>query len=278
MARKTDQRGRSKNDAPHVRLYHGLMATTAWRHTSLGARCLLLEIVRRWNGGNNGEIFISVREAADLLGVHRNTAVKLFHELDDKGFTAITSVGHFKVKGGPATARRLTWIRWNNQPPTREYDRWIAPVGNKTRSQINDGMVTRIVTGVGKSPQPVTPDVTTATETSHVSSTARGCETVTLVSSHRLDETEPVSEQRKHTENGERRFPDLLDGEAIDQLRERLTTYLDTASIGAQSRLAETARIPSGTLSKFKDGRGLPAAHFVNLQLALTDAQRRDAA
>lgn len=278
MARKTDQKGRSKNDAPHVRLYHSIMATTAWQHTSLGARCLLLEIVRRWNGSNNGEIFISVREAAGLLGVHRNTAVGLFHELDAKGFTAVTSIGHFKVKGGPATARRLTWIRWNNQPPTREYDRWLAPVGNKTRSQINDGAVTPVVTGSGNITQPVTPDVTATTETSHVSNPPSGCETVTLVVSHRLDETDPVSEQRKHAENGERHFRDLLDEEATDQLRERLTAYLDTASVGAQSRLAETARIPSGTLSKFKEGRGLPAAHFVNLQLALTNAQRADAA
>ena len=69
---------RNKNQEPcykvrqaerHVRLYHSMMKTDAWKSLSCVARCLYIEIERRYGGpgSNNGRIHYSIRDGAAAL-------------------------------------------------------------------------------------------------------------------------------------------------------------------------------------------------------------------
>jgi Predicted transcriptional regulators len=69
-----------------VQLPEWLLGTPAWCGLSVGARALYIELKRRFNGGNNGNLRLSHREAAALLGLHRNSIGKLFRELEGAGF------------------------------------------------------------------------------------------------------------------------------------------------------------------------------------------------
>jgi hypothetical protein len=266
MGKNMDHKGRRK-EPRHIRLYHSIMAAPAWRAASCGARALLIELVARHNGANNGELFISTREAADLLNVHRNTAARLFHELDELGFTAITEMGMYRVNGGPATMRRLTWLAGAGYPPTRDFEKW-RPAGNKSLAQFRSTPGTTIVPMMETGSDLGTTIVPGSTETSHVSNPDLGTTDGTLLVCHRQGRSEGASDQRKQANSANGVSSDI-DDDTLADLRQRLISYLAGAPVGAQSRLAEAAAIPSGTLSKFKDGRAISAHHFVNLQLQL---------
>jgi hypothetical protein len=69
-----------------VQLPEWLLSSAAWRSLKPGPRALYVELKRRYKGSNNGNIRLSHRDAATLLGVHRNTVGAWFAELEDKGF------------------------------------------------------------------------------------------------------------------------------------------------------------------------------------------------
>jgi DNA-binding transcriptional regulator YhcF (GntR family) len=57
---------------------------------------------RRYNGGNNGDLSLSLDEAARLLGIGKATAARAFAELEAKGFIVMR-------RGGAGTdGRRLS--------------------------------------------------------------------------------------------------------------------------------------------------------------------------
>jgi hypothetical protein len=67
-------------------------------------------LARRYNGQNNGQISLSVRQAASEIGCCLNHAADLLHELEEAGFIAATQRGAFSWKKRHATTWRLTWI------------------------------------------------------------------------------------------------------------------------------------------------------------------------
>ncbi|WP_299661696.1 hypothetical protein [uncultured Ruegeria sp.] len=66
-AYKVNKRGGPR----HVQLMEWLQASQAWATLKPGPRALYVELKRRFNGGNNGEIFLSHRAAAKALNVDR---------------------------------------------------------------------------------------------------------------------------------------------------------------------------------------------------------------
>jgi hypothetical protein len=76
-------------ESRHVRLYHWVMNSEAWRSLSPNARALYVEIAARYHGTNNGRIPFSVREAAEALHIGKNAAAAAFKELQDRGFLVI---------------------------------------------------------------------------------------------------------------------------------------------------------------------------------------------
>jgi predicted transcriptional regulator len=70
-----------------------LRQTPAWRALSPVAQSQYPWLRLEWHGvdnNNNGKICLSVRQAAERLGVSYNTAAKGFRELQAKGFIAVT--------------------------------------------------------------------------------------------------------------------------------------------------------------------------------------------
>src|SRR5262249_61348945 len=58
----------------YVQLRFWLLNSPAWQSLPPAARALYIEMVKRYNGSNNGRIFMAVRDAAELICVSKNTA------------------------------------------------------------------------------------------------------------------------------------------------------------------------------------------------------------
>jgi hypothetical protein len=94
----------------------------AFRSLSGAALKVFIELRTRFNGGNNGELSLSLDEAAHLLGIGKGTAQRAFAELADKGFIAMTKKGQWY--GRRATTWRVTDKGWNGDLPTYAWKRW----------------------------------------------------------------------------------------------------------------------------------------------------------
>jgi hypothetical protein len=122
--RAHNAKGRTKKGDRFVKLDHWLLNTEAWRSLSPAARALYVELLRRYNGHNNGEISLSVREAARILHIAKDTASKAFKELEAKGFVKRHVCGSFNWKRRHATTWILTDYEFEDEPATKEFARW----------------------------------------------------------------------------------------------------------------------------------------------------------
>ncbi len=122
---KTNATGRSMTSR-FARLDHRLLESAAYRALSTNARALLVELTRMDNGGNNGALWLSVRDAAAHMGVaNTKTASAALSELQNMGFIVMTKDAYFRVKAADtsrARCWRLTWLPIpNKQGPTNDY-------------------------------------------------------------------------------------------------------------------------------------------------------------
>lgn len=128
--RRVNGKGRSVGgDAQHVRFYLWEIKSAAYRSLKPSARALLVEFKALFNGFNNGELFLSVREAAKRIGCGKNLAAELIEELRDRGFIRPNEVGAFNLKaaagGGKATSWILTEYPFGNATAgTKDFMRW----------------------------------------------------------------------------------------------------------------------------------------------------------
>ena len=123
-----DKKGRSKQALLHVRLYHTMTRTPAWRDLDTAPRAAYCELSSRYGGpgSNNGRIPFSAREMAKALNVSRSTAWRAFKHLQTHGFIAVKTRGAFSMKRRHATEWRLTEFSCDvtNSVPTRDYQHW----------------------------------------------------------------------------------------------------------------------------------------------------------
>lgn len=110
----------------HVRLYHWLMRSPAWKSLPGQARALYAELARHYNGSNNGRIGYSVRQAADDLQIAPGTASRHFRILNERGFIEPMKKGAFSLKKRHATEWRMTEFTCDvtGKPPTKDFMRW----------------------------------------------------------------------------------------------------------------------------------------------------------
>jgi len=99
---KANKRGAGR----HVPLPEWLQSSEAWATLPPGPRALYIELKRRFNGMNNGEIFLSHRDASIALNVHRNTVGPWFKMLEERGFIHMTRAPHLGPSG---VGRASTW-------------------------------------------------------------------------------------------------------------------------------------------------------------------------
>lgn len=110
--------GRDKRNEAHTERFttmiRNTMLTPAWRALSPCAMALYPWLRMEWRGpkaNNNGKISLSVRQAADRLGIGVNTAARAFHELQAKGFIVVKRHACLGVKGqGTSPEFELTEI------------------------------------------------------------------------------------------------------------------------------------------------------------------------
>lgn len=118
MARKDFKKGGER----FVKLSASLLAEWHRLHISCGARALLVELINRYNGSNNGRIYLPTREAATMLFVTRNTVSGYLKELEEAGFIVATKPAQLGVDGkGRAAEWRLTHLSCDSRPPTADY-------------------------------------------------------------------------------------------------------------------------------------------------------------
>jgi hypothetical protein len=120
------RRRRGQKFLQHVRLHHWVLDTEAYRSLPAEARSLLVELMRIYNGSNNGRIALGVREAGELCLCSKNTAARAFQQLEDRGFIRCQTTSSFTYKVRRAKEWCLTEFRNDveGQAPTKEFTRW----------------------------------------------------------------------------------------------------------------------------------------------------------
>jgi hypothetical protein len=133
MIGKANRTGRSDSNEHYTKMFRPTMDTPAWRALSTTAQALYPWLKLEWRGpqaNNNGSISLSVSQAAARLGVKSDTAAKAFHDLQAKGFLALTQEARLGVNGAAkGSTFELTEIALRGESrPRRLYLAW-SPVG-----------------------------------------------------------------------------------------------------------------------------------------------------
>jgi len=115
-------------------LPHYLQRSPAWRTLSPNAKAIYLEILLRFDGGNNGEISYSVRESEEI-GIGRNAASLALKELQHRGFIVIARESSFTLKTREARCWRLTAHGCGKELATKDFTRWRPNEGEQKNAQ-----------------------------------------------------------------------------------------------------------------------------------------------
>jgi len=125
MAKNSNHKGR-RDTRPFIMLRHDIYDHPSWQALSPKARCIWLEIKRRYNSRNNGEISLSVREAAIVVHCGKAAAQAALNQLQVHGFIRKNNKGYFQNRH--ATTWTLTSEQLNDHPPTSDWRNWQSPV------------------------------------------------------------------------------------------------------------------------------------------------------
>ena len=138
--RKQAQKHDLRNNS-FVMLPKAVIESPAFNDLNSAARLLLIAILSRFNGHNNGQISLSHREAAPLIGhTSPKTIVKAFKDLMEHGLIEVTMEGDWA--GCRAREYRLTFITTGKVPPyknaTNDYVDWQPPPKKKKSHSIEE--------------------------------------------------------------------------------------------------------------------------------------------
>lgn len=105
-----------------------VMDTPAWRAVGLAAQGLFIWLILEWRGphyNNNGQIILSVRQAAAKMGVSRDTAAKAFRKLQAKGFIKVQKGGSLGCEGhGKCPEYEITSIAMPYRKASKLFLQW----------------------------------------------------------------------------------------------------------------------------------------------------------
>lgn len=120
---KHDRKGRSLFSGRYLALPFDVLDSAAFVELSVASRAILIEIGRVYNGHNNGQLALSVRQAAQRCGISKDTVSRAIQELEDAGFIETVEKGGFRQGPKYASTFRLLWLRCDlsGKIPTRRY-------------------------------------------------------------------------------------------------------------------------------------------------------------
>ncbi|MSP81884.1 MAG: hypothetical protein EXQ94_02865 [Alphaproteobacteria bacterium] len=119
--------GRSKGEARHIRLYHWLTGSPAWRALKPASKVVLLDVWRRHDGKNNGRIAASSRDIRDGTGLNRRTILAALARCQELGFLTCARPASFTMKHKLAPLWEVTAEPVGDQLATRRFMSWSAP-------------------------------------------------------------------------------------------------------------------------------------------------------
>lgn len=125
MASQGNHKGK-RSDGQYVPLPYALLKSKAWRSLSGAAVKVFFELHTRFNGGNNGQVRLSMNEAADALGMGKATVQRAFKELEEKGFIALTTPGdwyHRRAHEWRLTDKPMQTAK-GKTPATNDWKSW----------------------------------------------------------------------------------------------------------------------------------------------------------
>lgn len=112
-----------------------VLYTDAWQSLSSAAQALFPWLIMEFKGAkynNNGKIRLSVRQAAERMGVARDTAARAFQDLQAKGFIIVRKGASLGIEGhGRCPEYEITSIVTPTGPASQLYKKWSA--GNDFR-------------------------------------------------------------------------------------------------------------------------------------------------
>ncbi len=162
---------RKNKEGQYINLSYFQLRSPAWRSLSGAAIKVLLELHTRFNGTNNGRLFLSLNEGAENLGMGKATVQRAYTELEKKGFIVKTREGNWYQR--QAHEWRLTTKptqkgNGKREPPTYDWKRWEPPPkkqkrgsGSAPKRAVTEPIGNpRLVTGINS--EPVTNDLTMA--------------------------------------------------------------------------------------------------------------------
>jgi len=125
MTARRWNRRKGRSGPRFVMLSDWLQGSEAWATMKPGPRALYIELKRRFTGANNGQIFLSQRDAAKALNVTKDTATGYFRDLIERGFIAMTEGGHLGPSGiGQAAKWALQEEPIDGKPATKGFMAW----------------------------------------------------------------------------------------------------------------------------------------------------------
>lgn len=111
-----------------------MMQTPAWRALRPASVVVYLEQRALYDGQNNGNLRLSVREAAERTALNKDTVGRAFAQLTALGFVEVAEPGGYARKVRHATLWRLTDLRCDRTgaAPTNAFQRWQPDPATQT--------------------------------------------------------------------------------------------------------------------------------------------------
>jgi hypothetical protein len=130
--RRPDATGRSAEPAQYVNVSYRFLQSDAWRSLGGAAVKVYWELRARFNGGNNGQLHLSLEEAAALLSLGKATILRALQELEAKGFIRLAKRGQWY--GRRASEYAVTDREVDGAPATNDWKDWRPDAGKAPRA------------------------------------------------------------------------------------------------------------------------------------------------
>lgn len=99
-----------------------LLSSDAYLGLSAQAKVLIHLLHSHWRPDR--AIGFGLREAGEKIPCSRKTAIRVFKELQEAGFIVMEDESLFCSRAQSKTRTwRLTWLPWNSQPPTNQWEK-----------------------------------------------------------------------------------------------------------------------------------------------------------